>query len=118
MRDTPGSRQVAVISETFARKYFKNENPQGRHFGLGDPKHSLDYEIVGVVQDAKWREPSEPADPMFFLPLHMSVESIMPIVPTGEYAWITEQHRSFDPADAPTWQYLDRLVDRPRQHCD
>src|SRR5579864_529089 len=68
-RDTPGSRQAAVISETFARKYFKNENPVGRHFGLGDPKHSLDYEIVGVVKDAKWREPSEPPDPMFFVPL-------------------------------------------------
>jgi predicted permease len=68
-RDTPATRQVAVVSEAFARKYFKNQDPLGRHFGLGDPEHSLDYEIVGVVQDAKWREPSEPAGPMFFLPL-------------------------------------------------
>jgi predicted permease len=67
--DTPASRQVAVVSEAFARKYFKNQNPLGRHFGLGDASHSLDYEIVGVVQDTKWREPSEPAGPMFFLPL-------------------------------------------------
>jgi predicted permease len=68
-RDTPASRHIAVVSETFARKYFKNENPLGRHFGQGDAKHSLDYEIVGVVQDAKWEDPYEPAGPMFFLPL-------------------------------------------------
>jgi len=68
-RDTPASRHVAVISETFAKKYFNNENPLGRHFGQGDPKHSLDYEIEGVVEDAKWRDPSEPAEPMFYLPL-------------------------------------------------
>ncbi len=68
-RDTPASRHIAVISETFARKYFKNENPLGRHFGQGDAKRSLDYEIVGVVRDAKWEDPYEPAGPMFFLPL-------------------------------------------------
>ncbi len=68
-RDTPASRHIAVISETFAQKYFKNENPLGRHFGFGDAKHILDYEIVGVVQDAKWEDPYEPAGPMFFLPL-------------------------------------------------
>ncbi len=74
-RDTPASRHVAVISETFARKYFKNENPLGRHFGLGSAKRSLDYEIVGVVQDAKWRDPYEPPGPMFFLPL-MQVSAV------------------------------------------
>jgi len=68
-RDTPASRHVAVISEAFAKKYFHNENPLGRHFGQVDPKNSLDYEIVGVVEDAKWREPSEPVEPMFYLPL-------------------------------------------------
>jgi predicted permease len=68
-RDTQGTRQVAVVSDAFARKYFKNQNPLGQHFGLTDTGHSMDYEIVGVVRDAKWREPSEPAGPMFFLPL-------------------------------------------------
>jgi predicted permease len=65
--DTPASRHVAVISESFARKYFKKENPLGRHFGSG--KRNLDYEIVGVVEDAKWKDPYEPPGPMFFLPL-------------------------------------------------
>src|SRR3989442_11749525 len=45
-----------TLFRSFARKHFKNENAVGRHFGLGDPKHSLDYEIVGDVQDAKRSE--------------------------------------------------------------
>ena len=68
-RDTPASRHVAVISQTFAKKYFKNEDPLGRHFGRHDTTHSLDYEIVGIVEDAKWHDPSEPVDPMYYLAL-------------------------------------------------
>ena len=32
-RDTASSRHVAVVNEAFARKFFKNENPIGKHFG-------------------------------------------------------------------------------------
>jgi len=32
-RDTATSQHVAVISESFARKFFGNEDPSGRHFG-------------------------------------------------------------------------------------
>jgi predicted permease len=91
-RDTPASRRVAVISETFARKYFKNENPLGGHFGLGSVKRSLDYEIVGVVQDAKWREPYEPAGPMFFLPLMQVSAQEWPDEARSNYIGAIELH--------------------------
>ena len=32
-QDTAASRHVAVINEAFARKFFRNEDPIGRHFG-------------------------------------------------------------------------------------
>ncbi len=32
-QDTAASRHVAVINEAFARKFFKNEDPIGKHFG-------------------------------------------------------------------------------------
>jgi predicted permease len=67
--DTPSSPHVAVINQTFARKFFPNENPIGQHFGLGDPSHSGDYEIVGVVQDAKYQNARVPAYPTAFMPL-------------------------------------------------
>jgi macrolide transport system ATP-binding/permease protein len=66
--DTPTSRRVAVVSRTFADRYFKNEDALGKRFGFGSVEHSADFEIVGIVDDAKYTNPREPADPMFFLP--------------------------------------------------
>src|SRR6266481_5172393 len=68
-RDTPGAPHVAVISETFARRFFPNENPIGQHFGMKDASHSGDYEIVGIVEDAKYQDTRGPAYATFFLPL-------------------------------------------------
>jgi macrolide transport system ATP-binding/permease protein len=68
-QDTPPARGVAVINETFARRFFPNENPIGRHFGMGDATHSGDYEIVGIVEDAKYQDTHGPAYATFFLPL-------------------------------------------------
>jgi predicted permease len=68
-QDTAASRHVAVISEAFARKFFRNEDPIGKHFGR-TPETSRDYEIVGVVKDARYltynQDPS--IRPAFFLP--------------------------------------------------
>jgi len=66
--DTPTSRQVAVINEAFARKFFSKQDPIGRHFGMDDARHSGDYEIVGIVEDTKYQNAREPAYPTFFLP--------------------------------------------------
>jgi predicted permease len=68
-RDTPAARHVAVINETFARRFFVNENPIGQHFGMGDTSHSGDYEIIGIVEDAKYQDTRGPAYATFFLPL-------------------------------------------------
>jgi macrolide transport system ATP-binding/permease protein len=68
-QDTFSSPRVAVINEAFSRLFFRNENPIGRRFGTGGASHSGDFEIVGVVQDAKYINAAEPANPMFFLPL-------------------------------------------------
>jgi predicted permease len=66
--DTPTSRHVAVINETFARKFFPKEDPIGKHFGMGDPSNSGDLEIVGIVEDAKYSDARESAYPTFFMP--------------------------------------------------
>jgi len=67
--DTPEARSVAVINETFARRFFPNENPIGQHFGMADASNSGDYEIVGIVEDAKYQDARGPAYATFFLPL-------------------------------------------------
>jgi predicted permease len=67
--DTPGAQHVAVVNETFAHRYFPNEDPIGQHFGMRDMSHSSDYEIVGIVEDAKYQDTRGPAYATSFLPL-------------------------------------------------
>lgn len=68
-RDTPTSRHVTVINKTFARKFFPNSDPIGKHFGAGDATHSGDFEIVGIVGDAKYADARDSAWPTYFRPL-------------------------------------------------
>jgi predicted permease len=68
-RDTPTSPRVAVINETFARRFFPKEDPIGQHLGMTDESHGGDYEIVGIVGDAKYQDTRGPAYATFFLPL-------------------------------------------------
>jgi predicted permease len=69
-RDTAGAQHVAVINEAFARKFFKNEDPIRKHFGKGGIEYANDYEIVGVVRDARYLTYNleKPVGPFFFLP--------------------------------------------------
>ena len=71
--DTTGSRPVAIVNQTFVKRFFPNEDPLGKHFGMNSAKYAGDYEIVGVVRDAKYVDPEKPANSMFFLPLGQSI---------------------------------------------
>jgi predicted permease len=72
-RDTASSQRVAVVNETFASKFLPDVDPIGQHFGKGDTSHAGDYEIVGVVKDAKYQNGARAARPMFFIPLAQTV---------------------------------------------
>ena len=69
-RDKAGAQHVAVINEAFARKFFKNEDPIGKHFGQGGTEYANNYEIVGVARDARYLtyDLEKPVGPFFFLP--------------------------------------------------
>jgi len=67
IQDGQNAPPVAVINETFARYYFGDENPIGRRFGVM-PKTSGQFEIVGVVKDAKYNSLREPAVRTYFIP--------------------------------------------------
>jgi predicted permease len=72
-RDAPGMRRVVVVSEAFARRFFGDTDPVGQRLGLGNAAHAGDFEIVGVVEDVKYANATQPARPMIFLPAFQSV---------------------------------------------
>jgi macrolide transport system ATP-binding/permease protein len=56
-RDVEGKRRVAVVTEEMARYFFGEVNAVGRRYSPGttyDP--AIDYEIVGVVSNAKYSQ--------------------------------------------------------------
>ncbi len=67
MSDTSISPKVAVINETMARRFFPDESPIGLRFGLS-PERSGEFEVVGVVKDAKYESLREKPTPMAFYP--------------------------------------------------
>jgi len=74
-QDTGASPKVAVINETFARWYLPGGSPIGKHFGIGgDPKHSNDIEVVGVVKDAKYQNLGERPFPAAYIPYTQRVQ--------------------------------------------
>jgi predicted permease len=69
-RDAANSPKVAIVNESFARKFFRDENPVGKRFG---PRATMsrEFEIVGVVKDARYfttRGLGQPTPAMYFTP--------------------------------------------------
>lgn len=66
------TRPVALINETFARKYFAGRKPVGLHIGLVDDRtatpDTLNLEVVGVVKDLKFKNLRDPAPPQAYFP--------------------------------------------------
>ena len=66
------TRPVALINETFARKYFASRNPVGLHIGLVDDRAATpdtpNLEVVGVVKDLKYKNLRDPAPPQAYFP--------------------------------------------------
>jgi predicted permease len=64
--DTPERPRVAIVNETLARIAFPGESPIGQRIRTGTNSRAPWMEIVGVVGDARWQDPSQPAPPVIF----------------------------------------------------
>ena len=73
-RDRPGTPLVAVVSETFARRFFGTTDPIGKRLGPRNAQ-ALEYEIVGVVGDAKYQDGRAAPYAMYFLPFLQQIEA-------------------------------------------
>ena len=66
--DSATAPRVAMVNDTFARRFFSHGSPIGRVVALG-PNGDRRYEIVGVLKDAHFRNIREAVDPSVFLPM-------------------------------------------------
>ena len=67
--DTKSSPAVAIVTETFARRFFSGSNPVGRAFlkkGQDDGRDVV-YQVVGLVRDTKYQDLREDFTPIVFL---------------------------------------------------
>jgi putative ABC transport system permease protein len=88
--DVAGRPTVALVNEAFAKKFLSGQNPVGRTFIIeqfGADRKDTQVEIIGLVQDAKYRSLREAAEPTTYVPMaqHNSIfgSMFMPIRTSG-----------------------------------
>jgi predicted permease len=85
-QDTAATRKVAVVNQAFVKKFFKDQNPIGQHFGIGKIKYSATFEIVGVTNDMRYLTYGyrKPVRPMFWVPEAQTAQYDDPAFTSGE----------------------------------
>jgi len=71
--DGPGTPDVAIVNQAFARKFGLGGDAVGKFMSTGGD--TLDIEIVGLVTDAKYSEVKQEVPPLYFTP-YRQTESI------------------------------------------
>jgi len=66
-RDGMTAPKVAVVNEKLVKAYFHGDNPIGHTLRFGSEKRPRDFEIVGMVKDAKYNRLRDEAPPTAYL---------------------------------------------------
>jgi predicted permease len=69
--DRRGAGDVAVVNETFAKKFNLGQDAVGKFMSTNGPD-SLTVQIIGLVRDAKYSEVKDEIPPLFFTPWRQS----------------------------------------------
>jgi putative ABC transport system permease protein len=70
--DGPAASLVAIVNQTFAKRYFPGASAVGYHVAFTDSPEAW-REIVGVVSDFRQRNPEEDLRPMVYFPVSQAV---------------------------------------------
>src|SRR3954447_26055803 len=71
--------RVAIVNETFAKKFFNGQDPIGRRFNWHGPTDPF-FEIVGVVPDGKYNSLGEDPKPAVYTPLYRDYSGTVTLV--------------------------------------
>jgi predicted permease len=69
-QDNANGAKVAIVNETFAKKFNLGRNAVGKHMSRGND--SLDIVIIGLVKDAKYSQVKDVVPPVFVVPYRQS----------------------------------------------
>jgi predicted permease len=100
--DSQSAPKVTVINEAAARRFFPNQNPVGQRFG-NSAEQSGQFEIVGVLADARYDSVRDAAPPTMYVP-HTQNRQRSTVFevrtgtdPAGAIGGIREAMRQIDP---------------------
>ena len=68
-QDTASSQPVAIVNQTFVNRFYPNQDPIGKHFGINFVPYSGSWEIIGVFKDFKMNNPRDKIRPVYLRPL-------------------------------------------------
>ncbi|MDQ3172947.1 MAG: ABC transporter permease [Acidobacteriota bacterium] len=107
LQDTPASTKVAVVNQSFAKAFFQDQNPIGRRMTFEEDSDKDDFEIVGVIGDAKFDSAKEKADRSVYRP-------IFQVQDQGAYSNVLALRTTGDPLNlsAPVRAAITQVSDR------
>jgi predicted permease len=74
-QDDERAPKVVVVNQSFAKRFFPNENPVGKRFGFS-AKDANQIEIVGVAGDTKYTSLRDEIKPNIFIPWSQSLRFV------------------------------------------
>jgi len=77
--DSAAAPGVAIMNETLARRFWPAQDPLGQHFRVGGSK-GRDCEVVGIAQDGKYNNLTEPPVPYLYLPLYQNAAGDLTLI--------------------------------------
>jgi predicted permease len=95
--DTQNRPAVAIVNEAFAKKFYSGENPIGKTFIVerwSRDRKDKQYEIVGLVADAKYRTLRDAPPPTWYTPVAQMDEigsSIRMAIKTASSPWASRE---------------------------
>jgi predicted permease len=94
--------RVAVVNETFAKKFFPGIDPIGKRFNFSGPKDPL-WQIIGVCSDGKYNTLAETPQPAVFRPQFRDYDTVVTLVartkgdPRAVIAALRKEFQAMDP---------------------
>jgi predicted permease len=92
--DDTSAPKVAIVNQTFARRYLGSQDPIGMEFSYADDDANR-YQILGIVADARVNDIREAAPPIIYFPIAQNAGNIdgLEVRTTADPHWVAAQAR-------------------------